>query len=192
MFDLEEYLKKKWLENPLNEDIQTYVPTHYLNKIIVSIFEHFIYRPDYTRQRPGYITEGGLHSNKYTLIQSINSNYNGSLIGSAEFFNIYVKNILRDIEDIKYKLIPFDKTEKITRYFSIDDYDINRIKEECWKEVDDFINRNNIENQTSYGKLSIEFDRWLQHPTIPINIVNIDSEEDIKYLETLYKIIKGL
>ena len=183
MIDIDKYLKEKYGNNPI-ENQYYHVPNVYLNKVIVPIFNEFIY--NVKGRKPGYVSESLSRTKKWYIIQPIYSPISEStlVIGNYDVLEDAALRIIKEISNLRRKLdYCSDFKFRYKRYFFIYKEDIEEMKQQFFQQLKKGRNNHNKEDwEILY--------HWLRYPTFPVYIKDINSKGQMENLEVLSKIIR--
>lgn len=183
MIDIQKYLDDKYKDKPIDNQYY-HVPNVYLNKVIVPIFNEFIYKAEDKGRKPTYIS-GTLENGWYIIIHPINSPISNLTVVSKDFdlLSNAIIDVVKQISNLKRKIDSSFFKFKYKRYFFIYKKDIVEYKNQLYKllkEVKD--------NESNWNSLY----NWLRFPTFPIYIRKINSYRQMEKLETLSKLIRKM
>ena len=185
MIDIQKYLDDKYKDKPIDNQYY-HVPNVYLNKVIIPIFNEFVYKAENNGRKPAYIS--GTLENGWYMIQPINSPISNLTVISKDFDLLLnaIIDVVKQISNLKRKIESYSFKFKYKRYFFIYKKDIVEYKNHLYKFLKEV--KNNKSNESNWDLLY----NWLRFPTFPIYIRNINSYSQMERLETLSKLIRKI
>lgn len=181
MMNIHSYLCKKY-GNSDRTNQYYHVPNVFMTKIFAPIFSKFIYKPTSKYRKPAYVSES-VKGGWYVIVpvNTMDDKYIYDIMPTGDYesvkerVNFFLEEVKRLDEIIK------SSDKRVRKYFEIHKSDIKDLEERMEKELQ-YAKENRVNLQM--------FNDWIRYPTFLVHIVNVNSEKDIEYLETLSKLIK--
>ncbi len=103
MIDIQKYLDDKYKDKPIDNQYY-HVPNVYLNKVIIPIFNEFVYKAEDKGRKPAYIS--GTLKNEWYIIQPINSPISNLTVINKDFDLLLntIIDVVKQISNLKRKI----------------------------------------------------------------------------------------